>query len=186
MVLTQGSALIVAARNLMRSPNYFEALLGVAIVTGRRMIELAKTGSFEQTSCTYAVLFHGQAKKKYAEFGADTPYVIPVLAPTSDVIQCVERIRQLRCFDDIDNDDVHRRIGVQANCAAKKLFSNKSLLELHAVPTFHNARMIYGHLTFYKFNHSMSINLWLKTVLGHDGLETSLNYSSCSVNAEGY
>jgi len=185
ILVVDASKLIEAARLLMQSEDYYPALVGLAVITGRRMIELAKTGTFEsiEEHTEHGAIFHGQAKKKFAEFLEDFHYTIPLLAPFAEVNEAFQRIRGLKNFDDVPNDAVHTLISVQANAAVKKFLSQKDLVEFLTEPTFHNARVLYGNLSFVRFEHSMSINLWLKNVLGHESLETSLNYSNCTVNA---
>lgn len=195
ILVVDASKLIEAARVLLQSEDYYPALVGLAVITGRRMIELAKTGTFESQDeyadpraeehadehAEHRAMFRGQAKKKFAEFLDQLHYTIPLLAPFAEVNEAFQRIRGLKNFDDVPNDAVHTLIGVQANAAAKQFLSQKDLVEFQTEPTFHNARVLYGNLSFVRFEHSMSINLWLKNVLGHESLETSLNYSNCTV-----
>jgi len=187
ILVLDASKLIQAARVLLQSEDYYPALVGLAVITGRRMIELAKTGTFEsqdeyaEERAEHRAIFRGQAKKKFAEFLDQLHYTIPLLAPFAEVNEAFQRIRGLKNFDDVPHDAVHTLISVQANAAAKQFLSQKDLVEFQTEPTFHNARVLYGNLSFVRFEHSMSINLWLKNVLGHESLETSLNYSNCTV-----
>jgi len=103
--------LIEQATRMCMSQNYYMAALGVMALTGRRAIEIFKTGNFEKVDIPLVItingaslpvqldgfdllMFSGQAKKK----GKSDSYLIPVLGKADLIVDTVQRLRSPNGF----------------------------------------------------------------------------------------
>lgn len=103
--------LIEQATRMCMSQNYYMAALGVMALTGRRAIEIFKTGNFEKVDIPLVItingaalpvqldgfdllMFSGQAKKK----GKSDSYLIPVMGKANLIIDTVQRLRSPNGF----------------------------------------------------------------------------------------
>jgi hypothetical protein len=141
-------------------------------VTGRRMIEVFRTGQFKAVSGdALAASFAGQAKKQDLKSVA---YNIPLLAPFDHVTEALNRLRISKNTEDLNNSEVNLRYSSSCNAAARRLLGEGR--------RFHDCRAVYGVLSFtLAMPHTLSLNLWLCRALGHSSLTNSLNYSSIHV-----
>ena len=130
------------------------------LVTGRRTIELLKTGDFSlsprQNSNGYTCVFSGQAKEGLFPGGA---YEIPLLAPYWLVKKAFLRLRQLYTqTQDYSNVDMNQSFAKSINSFTKK--------ELKM--TAHQLRGAYAMMTFALQNQKqMSLVGWISKILGH-------------------
>lgn len=103
--------LIEQATRMCLSQNYYIAALGVMALTGRRAVEIFKTGNFEKAKSPLVItingaalpvrldgfdllMFSGQAKKK----GKSDSYLIPVLGKADLIVDTVQRLRSPNGF----------------------------------------------------------------------------------------
>lgn len=103
--------LIEQATRMCMSQNYYIAALGVMALTGRRAVEIFKTGDFEKANSPFVItingaalpvqlngfdllMFSGQAKKK----GKSDSYLIPVLGKADLIVDTVQRLRSPNGF----------------------------------------------------------------------------------------
>ncbi len=168
------SAKIRQSVALLQDPrsNAFDLACALSFVTGRRMVEIFRTGSFDPVAGDdRAAVFSGQAKKRDSE---DAPYKIPLLAELADVNAGLARLRTMKNTEDMTNSDVNLRYSTSCNSAARRFFGPGR--------KFHDMRMAYGVVSFHAaMPHTYSINLWLSKALGHQGIGNSLNYSCVHV-----
>jgi hypothetical protein len=118
---------IKTVRALLNSRNPQEAIVGLAGVTGRRLIECVVMGSFDPVPGEeYKAVFSGQAKRR--DSIAPTTYTIPILADIESVRQAKEFImisypeyRLDKWKDQIElNERVNISMSTQLNRVAKK------------------------------------------------------------------
>ncbi|KAG5191349.1 hypothetical protein JKP88DRAFT_154228, partial [Tribonema minus] len=154
--------------------NPFDLACAIGLVSGRRMIEIFKTAEFELLDRDdRTLLFAGQAKKSFP-CDADA-YRIPTLAKSSAIVAGLRRLRDRKCADDMDNKQVNLKWSNSANTAARRLLGDGH--------HFHDLRAIYAVISFNAtLPHSFSLNAFVAKVLGHAGLNNSLNYTSIHVN----
>ena len=88
--LTNPNAIAQTAFNLIKSDCWSEIAAGLAVVTGRRVIEILKTAQFDLVSL-YSVIFTGAAKRRNES--VPLTFEIPTLIPASDVIDAISRLR---------------------------------------------------------------------------------------------
>jgi Telomere resolvase len=100
-------ALIDKAIDLLRRDTVAEVGVGLVLLTGRRPIELFKTGAFEYVDdehvrfvSRYDRSRSGQAKTKNASTARIEPYIIPVLTHADRIIAAFERLSDIRPLED--------------------------------------------------------------------------------------
>jgi hypothetical protein len=169
----EASKLLTRLRLVLQSKksNPFDCACALSCVTGRRMVEIFRTGVFTPVKNEpYACIFEGQAKKQFAYEG----YKIPLLVEFDLMNDALNRLRVSKNTEDLNNSEVNLRYSSSCNTAARRLFGEAR--------TFHTCRAVYGVLSFHTaMPHTYSLNMWLSKILGHASLGNSLNYSSIHV-----
>lgn len=152
--------------------NPFDIAAALALLTGRRTIELFKTAQFAAV-CENAVLFTGQAKKGH--LAEAIAYEIPVLAPPSLLNAALSRLRTLKECSALTNREVNLRYANSCNAAARRLLGSKH--------HFHDLRAMYAVIAHNCcLPHRYSLNAFVAKVLGHASLGSSLHY--CCTHVE--
>ena len=151
----------------------FIIIAAVAVVCGRRSIEILKLGEFSPSPRgIYACKFKGAAKKRVK---CNTEVDIPLLAKYKYFDRCMKHIRSTLNLQDLDNSEINSRYSHKLGDASKILLQSLNV-------TFHDLRAIYGTVSHQSFKNTWSINIWLKNVLFHDTMDTSIFYSRCKIN----
>ena len=97
-----------------------DVIPALLLTTGRRTIEIMKTGKFEPVS-EYRVRFSGQAKKGDLP---DKPYEIDILAPAPMVIRALEWVRDKYDCKAMSSSECNQKWGKLVGVAvAKKFFT---------------------------------------------------------------
>jgi hypothetical protein len=115
-------AVILKAEELLESEAYTALAVGIACLTGRRLTEILKTAKFEFIDEEH-ILFTGQLKTKESENAKIAPYPIPVLSTASILIEALAKLRQLRDFSALTNDQVHSKTNKSCSEQVKRHFS---------------------------------------------------------------
>jgi hypothetical protein len=110
--------LIETAVALLTSRAYIDVVAGLALLTGRRPIELLYTARLTKTrgrSAKHSVIFDGQAKTRGAASAQIGPYPIPVLAEPKLILDAFDRLRSRVSFRDLEarfpvSADLHKKI----------------------------------------------------------------------------
>lgn len=110
--------LILKACELLKSESYLNLALGLMLLTGRRSTEILKTAEMTVVS-EDIVIFAGQLKTKGSDHAQILPYEIPVLTDSQTVINALAKLRQLRDFSNLTNDEVHSRANKSLSEAVK-------------------------------------------------------------------
>ena len=85
------------AKSWLSSGNHKYIAVAISFFTGRRLIEIYKTGFFSKSKSKNTLIFEGQAKKENAK-----PYEIPVSASnvtTSEIIKAMKEVKALAAID---------------------------------------------------------------------------------------
>jgi len=181
ITITNAKEILGRAAAILRDKDAdpFMIFAAVGLVTGRRNVEIIKTGNFEKCARgKYSALFSGAAKKRLNE--ADTPetYEIPLLAKFKIVCKALGRARAaLPRAASMENAAINQSFGKRMGTAAQRLLRDDLV-------TAHSLRKCYGALSFQSFKNTMSFNLWLCRVLLHDGLDVSVHYSNCKIEGD--
>ena len=152
----------------------FIIIAAMGIICGRRSIEILKLGEFEPSSKgSYSCKFSGAAKKRGK--CKDLSYDIPLLIKYKYFDRCLKEIRNRLPVSDLTNAYINSKYSHKLGDASKILLESLDV-------RFHDLRAIYGTVTHKMFDNSWSINIWLKKVLAHDNIDTSIYYSRCKIN----
>jgi hypothetical protein len=168
------------ARVVLREPGQFPTdhlVVAIAVVTGRRMVEILSTGTFTPADDEDRLIFEGQAKVKLN--GDPKPaYTIPVLAPASHILNAHARVKE-------EYGQV-TPAAVNANSPRLNESVRDALGRVEGI-TFHSLRTFYVLATFEAFRpHTMAINVWGMDVLGHDNMAESTAYLSMEIEGVEY
>jgi len=158
-------------KKLEEDPFVIVAALGV--LCGRRSVEILKTGKFLPGNIgSYSCVFSGMAKKRHGT--SVEKENVPLLVKFKYINPCLEHIRIRINVSDMTNTQVNAKYSHKLGDAAKILLESLNV-------RFHDLRAIYGTVSHQVFENNWSINIWLKRVLIHETLDTSLFYSRCKV-----
>lgn len=171
-------ALLEEMRYLLKHPSEsdpHELAGAIALATGRRHAEVYHNANFYPASKKDSRHFcrvTGLLKKR----GGDGDIIIPILAPLSEIVKAVKILRTDRPSD--SHTDAGRRYNSAANLAVRRAFGEYCSKPI----TFHTLRSIYVLIAF-KLSSSgeasgTTFPSFAMRVLGHDGLESQLHYSS--------
>jgi hypothetical protein len=98
--ITDPDEIVAVATELLKSPHWYEIVVGLAVCTGRRLIECLVAGKFEYKT-EYSIWFSGAVKRQVT---ALPPFEIPTLCTAQAVIDAVARLRELL---PLDQEDIH-------------------------------------------------------------------------------
>ncbi len=147
-VIDHPQEVVARAEKLLHSDRWDDLVTGLAIVTGRRLTEILKTGRFFPRSM-YTVIFDGQLKRKDI---ALEPYEIPTLVNAELVLAAWRRLRSLEDTTGLDNGQVAQKYSrIASENAVRQLSglipqrSTKEDLYTHAF------RAVYARLAVFLF-----------------------------------
>ncbi len=164
----------------------YTLVIGLMGLTGRRPIEILKTGKFKYINSQY-VLFSGQAKTRDAE-GTKSSYRIPVLADAKMIIDTLRIVRSNFPVSSWENERVIRFF-------TGKLIRRMKFLKHCVFPNQHlnlnsrALRSLYATSAYQVFNMGtkVSFNAFIAKVLGHSHLDKNTAncytyYGACSTD----
>lgn len=175
------AGIVMAARRTCKESTDPQRLaVALAILTGRRMVEIMLKGVMDCHSCSrYVVVFRGQAKTGLTsmvsmEKDEDKAYKIPTLGRGKVICEALERLRRLVGETTKTPADVNSKWCRKLNDEVKR--------SVHPGMTFHDLRTLYALSTFEAFKpHRYSLNGWCSQVLGHTGIGMSVHYTRMQV-----
>ena len=154
--------LIDFATELLKSSSYLKVSLGLMLLTGRRSVEILKTGTFEKVqSKKNEVLFSGQAKKRGEN---SQPYKIPILCAPNLVISALEWLRgEKHELLSITEKQLNTKCAAPLNTYSKQF---QSWLGNGCTP--HDLRKAYAAIAYGQTNKRDSFRGFAAKVLGHN------------------
>ncbi len=144
------------------------------LLTGRRPVEVLKTGVFLSTPARNHVMFGGQAKRRELETDAAN-YAIPVLAPPAIVLAAVKALRRREITTNLTNQGVNGRFSKYLGRAVARRFFDKAKTPLQPI----ELRKVYATISYAWYcPQTVSMNAHFAQVLGHSPLDlfTALSY----------
>lgn len=162
------------AKSLLYANSYYDRIIALCVLTGRRSAEIGCTASFEPVVDEGYLLFSGQLKTKNR--GVMPPYLIPIFANYHDLQQCLNSIRndkpELINNPTKFNKSVSKEIGIRVK---------KHLGEyVEGTVRIKDLRAIYSALAYENYLYScsndfatISHNAFFSRILGHN--EKDLN-----------
>uniref|UniRef100_A0A6M3KPX8 Putative protelomerase n=1 Tax=viral metagenome TaxID=1070528 RepID=A0A6M3KPX8_9ZZZZ len=162
--------------------------LGIALATGRRMIEVIYQGEFEKVD-SERLTFRGQAKKRG---GADysEEYTIYTTVDADIVMNAIANLRKLQEVTELGvyeslgetkrNDAINKRCAKTLNTAAKLFFNDETRV-------FKDSRAIWARIVYEKhfkvdpYWAKKDEDLFWQAMLGHEDLETQKSYKQFKI-----
>jgi len=112
---------------LTNKRGYIKNMIGLCLLTGRRPIEVLKTGVFELVN-NNTILFSGQAKGRIKEV-SQVKFEIPVLHDAKTTIDAIKELRvKAKNLQDLTNIEIDKRTSEQSSKQVKKIFPEISEL----------------------------------------------------------
>ncbi len=144
--LEEPEQIIERAVELLASQQWADLVVGLAVLTGRRLAEIMKYGQVNPKSL-YAIWFKGHLKNK--KLGLRS-YEIPTLAEASKILAAWSRLRRLVNCEKMEEDLISKTYGSAVTAAAMKHFGE-------LVPAIHGDenvtsktfRKVYARLAFF-------------------------------------
>ena len=165
LLLDRPMEVVERARGLLTSSTWPEIVVGLALLTGRRLSEILKAG--ELHPCTlHTVIFGGALKRADV---ALKPYEIPVLAPASEILAAWSRVHQLVDCSQMEVEAIGKMYSNEVADVADRHFgalipAREGRTRLFA----HLFRAVYPRLAVYWF---CPVNVsdihYVPTILGH-------------------
>ena len=134
-LLKDPDAIVNKAVVLLSSEHWYDLVVGLGVLTGRRPGEVLKTAIFEPKTM-YSVMFSGQLKRRGDPL---PPYEIPTLCQASDALDALARLRAMLDTSSMDVSDVTRKYSPLVQEFANRHFQG-------LIPTRHGKDDLYGHL----------------------------------------
>ena len=169
-----------------------ELAAALAIVTGRRLVEIFRNGEFSRIKtgsntplASHLLQFTGQAKvnKHLGVKGGmkeeELPYTIPILHVAPQVIKALAYLHILKPMpDDFTNNDINKCICKGCNNFTQHKWGPNI--------NFHKLRAVYASLSYELFapwtlNSSISLSAWTTKFLGHSISETAKHYADVKI-----
>ncbi len=175
-LIDQKKYIKIAEGLLYDNNNHHELILGLCALTGRRQIEVVKSGNFELYQ-DYSMMFTGQAKKRKED---QTGYVIPVLCSPTKIIKAHKKLKQLlpivgiNCAED-SNRSINNRLFTSSNSHLKqKIFESIYPSEASEKPLA--LRSIYAAVCYEIFDPNMSFRAYTAQILNHENMDSADSY----------
>jgi len=168
--------------SLLKSDDYREITAGLIAATGRRPIEILKTGEFKQVG-QYEVMFAGQAKTKGEIRDAYRAFTLVESSKIIDAFAILRRMPEIKKLRQMTLPAIDSRCNSQINSKVKEYFSPlvkppAGELELSAK----NLRAIYAAIAVYLFcSTKQSTNQFITERLGHSSDGTATSYEDYQV-----
>ena len=158
--------------DLYKSSHWVDLAIWLALASGRRPIELFKTGSFSKVG-KFSVNFSGQAKK--SGVGANITYQIPLNVESDIFLQVFKSFRKkvatLRFYDKsfalLSHDEINSATSFKLNLSVKHFFGVYHQEDV-VKTSFKSLRSLY--IKYQELNNFKggSLSLFFSQLLGHD------------------
>ena len=135
--------LVALAVKLLTSERWDDCVVGLAVVTGRRLAEVLKTGVLYPNT-RYTVTFAGQLKRRDKTLD---PYEIPTLCEAALVLDAWQRLRQMQDCSQLTVEQISLEYSAPVRAAARHWFGDRVPVRTgHDDLYTHLFRTIYGRI----------------------------------------
>ncbi len=157
--------IVAKADVLLGSSDWREVVVGLAVVTGRRLSEILKVGELHPKTL-HTVLFSGQLKRKDEVL---KPYEIPVLVEASRVLAAWSGVRKMIDCSRMETEAIGKAYGDEIGKAAERHFAELVPVRDGRDKLFaHLFRAVYPRLAVFSFcPPNVSDIAYVATILGH-------------------
>jgi hypothetical protein len=185
VLINQYEKLIIIGVQLLESTNLYEIAIGLLLLSGRRPIEIFKTGSFDFVSQN-KVLFTGQAKTRESEQAQDN-YEIYTLCDAKLVCSALHKLRSQKDFSQKTNRQVESTTSGRLGLTLRKYFKDDDFFKRSNDGTLNNLQKFNGidpnslrdiwlNITHHKIEPLADIHHFATRMLGHISGSTASNY----------
>ncbi len=171
---------------LDKSDHWVDLTIFIGISTGRRAVEILKTGSFTKSKKDH-VFFEGQAKMKTRDnTGA---FIIPTLASPKKTIKIHEKLKAIldnqvfynKNFSDLSNDEINGATAGRLNNKIKSILDGDEFV-------FKDLRALYAKQAGAKYHDTEkeSLAVFYSSILGHSDkdIATQLSYQGLVISTD--
>lgn len=163
-LLDNPAEIVATAQQLLSSAAWSDIAVGLAVLTGRRLSEVLKTGKFSKKTL-YTVMFSGQLKRGDVFL---KPYEIPVLLPADEIIAATMRLRSLRDCSKMDVELISKTYGSEVADAADRHFERVPLPLGKTRRYTHLFRAVYPRIAVHWFCPVTATDTnYVPSILGH-------------------
>lgn len=164
-LLDHPDQIVAKADVLLGSTNWTEVVVGLAVVTGRRLAEILKVGELYPKTL-HTVDFKGQLKRKDEVL---KPYEIPVLVEASRVLAVWSGLRKMIDCSGMETEAIGKAYSEEIGEVATRHFAELVPVRDGRDKLFaHLFRAVYPRLAVYYFCPiSVSDIAYVSTILGH-------------------
>jgi len=164
LIVGDAEKLIYTANDLLaNSDNPYDLAVALLAVTGRRPIEILHTGHL--TACdTNKCTFSGQAKTREATHARDSLDIF-TLAPANLVVNALDKLRDIKRFDDLTNRQIESRTSGYMGLVVRKNFGD--ILEKGDLITPKSLRGIWVNVAHHLFRPMAIDSVFATDQLGH-------------------
>lgn len=168
------------------SKHWIDLTIFIAMASGRRSIEILKTGSFRKSKKD-CVFFEGQAKTKTRDDAGS--FIIPSLVSPKKLMDTHDRLRAIldkevfydKGFNDLTNDEINGATAGRLNNKVKSIFDGDKFV-------FKDLRALYAKQASTKYHDPKkeTIAVFYSSILGHaeNDIATQLSYQGLVVSDE--
>jgi hypothetical protein len=173
VIEVNGNILLNSMMPLLNRRSLYSAVVpALLLATGRRSIEILKTGDFyitkEMDVNGYVCMFSGQAKQGLTE---QDPYLITLLAPFKMVKRALNTVRTEFDATKMTTAEVHQKFAKSLSNWVKKL----------AGTTPHMLRSIYAMMCYKLRKSKQSLIGFISKLLGHTQVQNAMYYHRVSI-----
>ncbi len=177
-------------KQCLKSDDFYELAIGVALATGRRAIEVIHTGIFKKSRLPHDLSFCGVAKK-FGLKAAQEKHIIPTLFDSEIITDAVNKLRSTERYagliDDVgelslkqQNVVINRRTAGGLNRAVRSLFNTDELV-------FKDTRTIAGNVAVEKIAHqeryaNLDSGAFRTMYFIHQTYEEAVNYERVKID----
>lgn len=184
---------IPTAINLLDSSKYYEIVIGLCALTGRRPTEIIKTAKFSSTNQNNikviaqdwhsviqlqdCVAFRGQLKTKNNVRTEQDEYTIPVLCEPNKIMNALKKLRQINDFSHKTTKEINSSTAKGLSRTVKKIFNDS----FQGGVKMYDLRHAYALLCAQKYcDNPSQWSKFISTILGHNDtdIETVMSYMS--------
>jgi Ti-type conjugative transfer relaxase TraA len=177
--------IVARATEMLQSESYLQRTVAIAALTGRRPVEILKTGEFQVGFGPNEIIFSGQAKTRDETGRARDGYEIPALADRDAILEAVANLRaELSVptkraetpLSELDASELNDRVGKSLRQIAQREFGM----------TPQEIRAAYATIAHARFAPERGTFAYFAQVLGHNALDdkTGLSYAKYAVRGK--
>jgi hypothetical protein len=185
VLIDRHDELIAIGTDLLGSTSFYEVAIGLLLLTGRRPVEILKTGSFEVIS-ENKVRFFGQAKTRESEQARDG-YEIYTLCNAQFVCNALTNLRNLKDFSNKTNRQTESSTSGRLGVTLRKHLMTDDFFFMSNDGTTNNLRSFKGievkalrdiwlNIAHLRFEPLSDIHNFATRMLGHVSGSTASNY----------